>query len=291
MLLPPKFSDEQLKKSRDSGDFTPLLFEHYKQIAGIALAISSVLPESPALQISHWTRYYISAGLLIRCYRLMLANVALSHEGKFGETTAIIDRSIFETAVKLRWLCDQENEDRFVRYLHDSLGPEFEFRSLIQKNIQERGYILPIESRMLSSIARHILATDYSEEALHGAKKLPTLEQMMSDLGFDRLQYVIFQRLGSHHTHGTWSSLLMHYLKEQESSDRDNPHAFRPRSENDCSAHGNHYMAVANLVSHAIESYVKYFLRGEDSESLRRLVTGARKALMATYKLGDRNGI
>src|SRR6266480_119580 len=49
--------------------------------------------------------YHVLVGLLNRCARLMLSNIALSHEGKFGETTAIIDRCIFETAVKLTWLC------------------------------------------------------------------------------------------------------------------------------------------------------------------------------------------
>jgi hypothetical protein len=69
----------------------------------------------------------------------MLSNVALSHEGKFGETTAIIDRCIFESAVKIIWLCQSASDEEFTRYLADGLKTELEFKKRIKRNIVANG--------------------------------------------------------------------------------------------------------------------------------------------------------
>ena len=84
-------------------------------------------------------RYYVLIGLLNRCARLMLSNVALSHERKFGETTAIVDRCIFESAVKIIWLCHAASDEEFTRYLADGLKTEVEFKARIEADIAANG--------------------------------------------------------------------------------------------------------------------------------------------------------
>jgi hypothetical protein len=82
----------------------------------------------------------------------MLANIALSHEGKFGETTAIVDRCIFETAVKIVWLCEDPSQEKFDQYLAEGLKTDLEFKAQIESNIAARnGQAQPIETRMLRS--------------------------------------------------------------------------------------------------------------------------------------------
>jgi len=43
-------------------------------------------------------------------------------------------------------------------------------------------------------------------------KKLPDMASMLLDLGENRISYVVLERYGSHHVHGSWPSLRAHYL-------------------------------------------------------------------------------
>jgi hypothetical protein len=181
----------------------------------------------------------------------MLANVALSHEGLFGETTAIVDRCIFESAVKLVWLCEAPLHDRFERFTAEGLKTELEFRDTINANIAARdGGVLPIEKRMLVSIENHVQSSGLTFEEIAAAKKCPDLASMIDALGHDRLLYLIGQKIGSHHVHGTWPSLRFHYLEENESGD------LRPR-DHDCDTHVNQYVFIPKIVLRAVEAFVR----------------------------------
>ena len=90
----------------------------------------------------------------------MLSNVALSHEGRFGETTAIVDRCIFETAVKIIWLSHNASQEEFTGYLAGSLGTELEFRDRIEADMPRTAESASrLQARMLKSIDRHIAAS------------------------------------------------------------------------------------------------------------------------------------
>lgn len=112
---PPKFSDEDMQRCRDTGDYKPVLFEWYKFVGSLCVVVANIRPDCPVYRAIPPQHYYVLAGLLNRCARLMLSNVALSHEGKFGETTAIVDRCIFETAVKIIWLSHNASQEEFTR--------------------------------------------------------------------------------------------------------------------------------------------------------------------------------
>jgi hypothetical protein len=96
---PPVFEEARLQKCRDTGEFSPVLFEWYKYVAIIANYFACLRQDSPAVRKFPHSHYAALVGMLNRCSRLMHSNVALSHEGLFGETTAILDRCIFETSV------------------------------------------------------------------------------------------------------------------------------------------------------------------------------------------------
>jgi hypothetical protein len=108
-LLPdlPVFTDEQIRQCRETGDFRPVLFEWYKFVGSLAILLAHIQRQSLAFRPIPAGHYHVLIGLLHRCARLILSNVVLSHQGRFGETTAIIDRCIFESAVKLLWLLHQ----------------------------------------------------------------------------------------------------------------------------------------------------------------------------------------
>jgi hypothetical protein len=182
----------------------------------------------------------------------MLANVALSHGGLFGETTAIIDRCIFESAVKIAWLCAQGDDESFTRFIADGLKTELEFQKKVEENITNHGGTpLLIEARMLSSIHDYVSSASLSEAEILSAKKLPDLAAMIEALNRDRLLYIVGQKIGSHHVHGTWPSLLMHYLEQGEDG------MLRPR-DHDCPTHVNQYVFVPLIVLNAIDSFVRF---------------------------------
>ena len=113
----PTFSDEEMQRCRGSGDYKPVLFEWYKFVGSLCCVAAFIRPDSPAYCVISPQHYYVLIGLLNRCARLMLSNVVLSHERKFGETTAIVDRCIFESAVKIIWLCHSASDEEFARSL------------------------------------------------------------------------------------------------------------------------------------------------------------------------------
>lgn len=272
---PPKFSDEQMEKYRASGDFMPMLFEWYKFVGHLCIFFALIKRESPAVRDVPAIQYSVLTGLLNRCARLMLANIALSHNGRFGETTALLDRCIFESCVKVMWLCHKGTEDAFKRYLADGLKTEVELSAEIQGNITNRegNRMLVIEKRMLKSIERHMALAGLSKEEVSKTKKLPNTAAMICDLGHQRLMYVVGQRLGSHHVHGTWPSLLMHYLEEEDGS--------LVLRDHDCDTHPNQFVMVPLLVLSAMTAYIGYiFGFREDIEPMKSLLDSVEQEIL-----------
>lgn len=255
---PPAISDEQIEKCRESGDFMPVLFEWYRFVGHLCTFVALIKSESPAVRDVPPIQYAVLTGLLNRCARLMLSNIALSHNRLFGETTALLDRCIFESSVKVGWLCHKSTEDAFKRYLADGLKTEVELIAEIRSNIaaREGGHVLVIEERMLKSIERHMGLAGLNECEITETKKLPNTAAMVADLGRQRLMYVVGQRLGSHHVHGTWPSLLMHYLEEEDGSLLLRDH--------DCATHPNQFVSVPLLVLSAMTSYIRFVFETED---------------------------
>jgi len=272
---PPQFSDEEIHKCRESGDFRPVLFEWYKYVGHICIFFAQLQRESSAAREIPPIHFAILTGLLNRCARLMLSNVALSHNGRFGETTALLDRSIFESCIKVDWLCHKRNDESFQRYLAGGLKTEIELEKEIAGKVAERegDEVLNIEKRMLSSIDRHINAAGLSRDEITKAKKLPDVSAMLRDLGHERLMYVVAQRLGSHHVHGTWPSLLLHYLEVDDNGE------FSLR-DHDCETHTNQFVMAPLQVLGAVRSFIVYLFEGEEAEAIVSLLDSIQEEIL-----------
>ena len=273
---PPSFPADEWERCKRSRDFLPIAFEWYRHVGELNVLIAFIQPDSPAFIPMPRRHYHVLMGLLTRCSRLILANMALSHEGKFGETTAIVDRCIFESALKVMWLCADPSAERFSRFIADGLRPELEFNALIERNIALRdGMRLNIENRMLASIDRHFRAGEVTPLTVAAAKKLPDLASMIESLNLGRMLYVAGQRLGSHHVHGTWSSLLLHYLEEDEHA-ADN---FVPRAGH-VSVHLNQFTFTPTMVIEALKAYLDLAFTQEDAGPLVALLRNAEAEIM-----------
>jgi hypothetical protein len=277
---PPQVSEEQWAECKHTGDYRPILFEWYKFSASIGMIVAHIMPESPVCKEFEPIKYYVLAGLLNRCSRLMLSNVALSHTGKFGETTAIIDRCIFESTVKIRWFCENSEISNFHRYCADGLSAESALRGQILENIARRkGVTLPIEERMLASIKDHFAAAGL--DSVSASKPLPNLADMVKGLGEARILYITGQKLGSHHIHGTWPSLLFHYLEERDTTEG---FRFRVRG-HDCETHTNQYIIIPLVLMSAIESYLAFLLHAPADEAFRGLLETTRAEILKVADL------
>jgi hypothetical protein len=191
----------------------------------------------------------------------MLANVALSHQGVFGETTAIIDRCIFESAVKIIWLVNSQDKEKFRRFIADGLKTELELKDEIDSIIASRdGHQLVIEKRMLESIQRAIDSSGMSAQEIADTKKLPDLATMINAGGDNRFLYLAGQKIGSHHVHGTWVSLMRHYLQDEDGE-------IRPR-DHDVRTEDIQFIVTSMLVLSAIEGFLWYVLVPHDAQKL-----------------------
>jgi hypothetical protein len=268
-------------KDYESNGFEPLFFEWYKSVASILNLLSAIQPDSPAFQCSDPRHYYVLSGLMHRCVRLMTANVALSHQGRFGETAAIVDRSLCESAIKVQWLCAEDSDERILRFLTDSLRPELEFEAQIKRNVEERhGVALPIETRMLTSIQNHITAAGVTRDDIRAGKRLPDMAAMLESIGHGRLAYIVVQRMGSHHIHGTWPNLLSHYLEETTEFP---PYRFKPKHSS-IPMHVNQYVHGSRFALEAGVSFSRFFLEAPESDDLAELCMNTLDKMLAHYR-------
>ena len=137
---------------------------------------------------------------------------------------------------------------------------------------------------MLTSIRNHIDASQLSETQINETRRLPDLASILTSIGFSRLIYTVAQRIGSHHVHGTWSSLLFHYLEEDPSKPNETPQDthFIPRS-HDCETHVNQFMFVPIIVLTALEAYVNYVLDEEAAQTFGQVLRGTKEEIMTLY--------
>lgn len=249
---PPKIDADDMRKCRETGDYSPVLFEWYKFVAGLCVTFANLLQDTPIVRKDITKRDYgILIGLLNRSARIMLANVALSHKGGFGESTSILDRSIFESCVVLSWLCKSTKEDRFDRYIASGLKTQIELKTQLEKAIDARGGVkLNIEARMLQSVEGCLDEAGFDENKIKLTKGLPDLASMLEYLGHQRFSYTAGQRISSHHVHGTWVGLRNHYI---ELADNGVYH-----TKLSSPTHVNQYVYIAYVVLDALRYFVNY---------------------------------
>ncbi len=248
----PTFSEELWDRCREEEDFRPILFEWYKYVGLLCNTLASISLDSPAIREIPALNYAILTGLLNRCSRLMAANVRLAVTKKYGETIMLLDRSIYESMVIVRWLCNKDSDESFQGFLADGTKSDLKLKDHIQQNIADRGgKAFIIESGMLSSIQECIESTGLSEEQILTMKGLPDLYSMCRDVGLPERYYIGTQRMGSHAIHGSWTSLRSHYLRQDE----DGKYHLR---DHDVPPHENQLMVIPIMLLGTLKNFIEY---------------------------------
>lgn len=176
--------------------------------------------------------------------------------------------------MKIQWLFCQSSDESFGRYIADGLKTELELKVEIEKKVAARkGLVLMIEKRMLDSIERCISTSELTDVQIADARKLSDLASMLDTLGHERLTYVVGQKIGSHHIHGTWVSLLLHYLEQDDDG------MFRPRDHN-VSTHVAQYVFIPLLVIEASKAFSKWLMDEPEASSLSDLLQSIEDKLL-----------
>jgi hypothetical protein len=206
---------EVIEACKAARSFSPLAFELYKETVAVLAVCSAGHLDGGEGGGGLARNQAICAGLLLKVAKFMTSVASLvSLDAERADVVYVLNRTIMESAVNLRFLL-LKNEGRvFDQFVQFSLAPERELYDQIQANIERRhGEILPIERRMLRSITRvcglsGITISDVSSKAGDWGGGL---RNRLIALG-EGERYASFQRVPSHAVHGTWVDLVQNHL-------------------------------------------------------------------------------
>jgi len=247
---------------RDSGG---IAFDLYKEACRVVAFAAHLLDEAAAIQGGFARNQAICAGLMVKISKFMVAVIQLSTGDDRGEIVLALNRIIMESAISLEFLVRSKDDKYFDQFVDFSLGPEREIYDQIQANIAARGEVLPIEERLLSSIA-YICSTS--------GKKIEEVDRRHRDWGEnlrERLKslgkesfYATAYRMPSHAVHGNWPDLLTAHLTYNEGTK-----VFQPETK--WTRIGSRLLApIAILVLDAIDPYLERFLPDSAERNLFR---------------------
>lgn len=156
--------DDVIEAYTSEDQFNALTVELLKEVGSFVCVASCILPADTKV----WSRdKAIYGGLLVRLFKLISALLDQICQ-KRRETTFILSRLAFETIVNLVYLIQYGSPELFEQYIKYSLRQERRLHNRIMANIDARGGIrLPIEDRMLSSIAAAATKSGFPLQSCH----------------------------------------------------------------------------------------------------------------------------
>ncbi len=220
LIGPPiEVTESMLEACLAQGQFGVLVFDLYREAAGMITICSSTSLQYPGHEIRFERNHAICVGLLVRIAKLMSSIAKLSSETEHGEAAIILGRCVIESAVNLQYLQLRNSDITFDQFIKSSFRPERELYDTIKQNIAQRnGTSLLIEESMLKSIMDKCTMSEVNIEEVNS--RTPnwegTLKERMEAIGFDQVLYNAFQRIPSHAVHGTWMDLISRHLLYHE---------------------------------------------------------------------------
>jgi hypothetical protein len=195
----------------------------------------------------------VLGGHLVRSYKLMCFVLEEAIKDR-AELFSILTRLLAEGAINLRFLIRKFSDELVDSFLSYSLQHEKDLAELIRRNIEERGSELPIEKRMLSSIAKSFRNSLKTEASLPEKKIRNWGEKNL----FEKAKAVDLAHAysavfggPSRNVHGGWQDMIQHHLKCVS------PGEFEPRVEF-TRARPQAVYALCSLVTETLSEYVKF---------------------------------
>ncbi|MCB1442715.1 MAG: hypothetical protein KDJ72_06800 [Methyloceanibacter sp.] len=214
-VSPAPVDDEVIATFTSEDDFNELTVELLKEVGSFVCIAASALPADT----KRWSRNQaIYGGHLVRLFKLISTLLDQTCQLR-RETTFIVSRLAYETAVNLAYLIENGSNELFDDYIRYSLRQEKKLYELIETNIAERGGIrLPIEDRMLASISAAATKSGFSITELSPTEPKSwsgkNLRERAKSVGLEPIYLAAFGG-GSQHVHGNWMDLLEYHLDEE----------------------------------------------------------------------------
>lgn len=244
---------------RRESQHTSLAFDLLRETSLWTIILGSAYAEN----IRAWNvREAVLGGHLLRLGKLLRAFLEQTGSDR-GELAWVSIRLVGECTINLRYLLLTRGDQAVIEsYVFQSLQHEQELQATIEASVQKRnGVSLPIEERMLRSIARAFRDSGVDPKTLP-AKKIrnwgnKNLRQKAAALGLEEAYRIIIAG-ASRNVHGSWQDLLQHHLEVM------GPTEFEPRYE-DAPVRPQALQALALLVIPGLIEYVE-FLSTEETE-------------------------
>lgn len=196
-------------------EFTEIAFNLFRETMQFVIIAACIMGEKPK-----WDRdSAVVGGNMVRLFKLGSAFLDQVMQQRM-ETAVIFARLIYEACVNVRFLVVNYSPELIDSYVQHSLKHERKLRDKINSNIKRRGgKVLPIEDRMLRSIARteHLAGisldnVDLKDKAPWGGKHL---QAKAESAGLDHAYLAAFGG-GSHHVHGSWQDISQYQLQVED---------------------------------------------------------------------------
>lgn len=207
------------------GQHYGVAFNLFRETAGcVCILASTTIGPTPTWDVGQ----AVLGGHLVRMFKLMRFVMGESIEHR-DELLSVLVRLLAECVINLRYLIRNYSPELIQSYLAYSLRHEKDLADLIRTNVRNRdGVELPIEGRMLRSIRKTFVNSQFPEESLP-QKKLrnwgdKNLFEKAKEVELGEAYLAIFGG-PSRNVHGGWHDLLQYHLECEA------PGVFKPNLE------------------------------------------------------------
>jgi hypothetical protein len=227
----------------------------YRETAILMIAIGSIV-ESDTPDAGLTRNQAICAGLILHTSKLMGGVVQFLNTLKSGALIKTLNRGIFESSTNLQFLITKDDNEYYERFVAYSLGPERELYDDINAAIkQNNGAILPIEERMLKSIAAKCKMSDVSIDEIPAKHRewATNMRERLKAINAPGLYNTY--RLLSHSIHVSWIELLTSDIEQDDATG-----LFKPRLERK-NVDARILTPVAVFVLRGAKLYLEHFFK------------------------------
>lgn len=208
-----------------------LAVELFKEVGRITSVLSCAYRLDQQNRPRKWERNEaILGGLMIRINKLQLALLDQMCQSRL-EIAMILFRCLAESLINLKYLLKRGNDDLFDEYIEYSLRAEKGLLNKVSQNITDRGYDLPIESRIKYSINQAFETSSFSPEQVDETKLETWGEKIYKrakSVEMEEAYFALFS-LPSHAVHGNWQDLITHHLDYENGGFSPNTQWTHPR--------------------------------------------------------------
>src|SRR3989344_4059747 len=201
-----------------------------KKLVGVGNQISEL--STKILSFTHFghgdqTKYEICGGLLVRITKLHHTILQMACDKK-GEIIPILQRPLIETYLSLAYLLKKDDAKVYQKFIErNAIDDKRQKHAILQKVSGKKQ--MPIEKRMLSSIAKHVANDniDFTKipDKPSGTTWIPGVEykDMAKEIKWPDL-YTFFYKTATRFSHQSWHDIKTNHLSPCKNHEKGKEH-------------------------------------------------------------------